>query len=103
MKSDFFCRSVISFTSEFPRNAFHNRSAIRSRRGAMRIAKVVFRFALLCLLLAAPGAWAQVRSATITGLVTDPTGAVIPGADVIVTETATSVSYPSKSDRVGLY
>jgi len=69
----------------------------------MRIAKVIFGCALLCLLLAAPGAWAQVRSATITGLVTDPTGAVIPGADVIVTETATSVSYPSKSDRVGLY
>jgi hypothetical protein len=58
---------------------------------------------LLCLFLAAPRAWAQVRSATITGLVTDPTGAVIPDADVVVTATATSVSYPSKTDHVGLY
>jgi len=46
---------------------------------------------------------AQLRSATITGIVTDPTGAIIPDADVVVTETATSVSYPSKTNNVGLF
>jgi trimeric autotransporter adhesin len=58
---------------------------------------------LLLLLLVAPPLHAQIRSGTITGLVTDPSGAVVPGADVLVTETATSVSYPSKSDGRGLY
>ena len=60
-------------------------------------------FILGLLFAITPTLTAQVRSATITGLVTDPTGAVIPGADVVVTETATSVSYPSKTDKVGLY
>jgi hypothetical protein len=58
--------------------------------------------AVPCLVLL-PKMQAQIRSATITGLVTDPTGAVIPDAAVIVTETATSVSYSSKSDSKGLY
>ena len=61
----------------------------------------VFIFGLLFAIT--PTLMAQVRSATITGLVTDPTGAVIPGADVIVIATATSVSYPTKSDKLGLY
>jgi trimeric autotransporter adhesin len=95
--------SVISFTPKLPRNIFHNRSAIPSRGGAKQLAKVILGGTLLCLLLAAPGAWAQIRSATITGLVTDPTGAVVPAADVIVTETATSVSYSSKTDGKGLF
>jgi trimeric autotransporter adhesin len=64
--------------------------------------KMLLGCAVLCLVLL-PKMHAQIRSATITGLVTDPTGAVIPDADVIVTETATSVSYPSKSDSKGLY
>ena len=58
--------------------------------------------AVLCLVLL-PKMHAQIRSATITGLVTDPSGAVIPDANVVVTETATSVSYPSKSDSKGLF
>src|SRR5271168_5135012 len=103
MKFDVSHLSVISFTPKFPRNIFHNRSAIPSRGGAKQLAKVILGGALLCLLLAAPGAWAQIRSATITGLVTDPTGAVVPDADVLVTETGTGVSYSSKSDGKGLY
>jgi len=73
------------------------RQKVTHFRGA--VASVVF----FVLMVVASNLQAQVRSATITGLVTDPTGAVIPGADVIVTETATNVSYPSKSDHVGLY
>ena len=103
MKFDVSHFSVISFTPRLPRNIFHNRSAIPSRGSAKQLAKVILGWALLCLLLAAPDAWAQIRSATITGTVTDATGAVVPNADIIVTETATNVSYPSKTDGEGLY
>jgi trimeric autotransporter adhesin len=64
--------------------------------------KILLGSAVLCLVLL-PNLHAQIRSATITGLVTDPSGAVIPDATVVVTETATSVSYPSKSDNKGLF
>jgi hypothetical protein len=64
--------------------------------------KVLLGCAVLCL-VSLPKMHAQIRSATITGLITDPTGAVIPDADIIVTETDTNVSYSSKSDSKGLY
>jgi formate-dependent phosphoribosylglycinamide formyltransferase (GAR transformylase) len=50
---------------------------------------------LLTLAWASP-AFAQIRSATITGAVTDPTKAVVPGATVIVTNQDTN----SRSDLV---
>src|SRR5687767_2924459 len=43
-------------------------------------------------LLGASFAHAQIRSATITGTVTDPTKAVVPGATVVLTEEGTNVS-----------
>lgn len=46
---------------------------------------------------------AQIRSSTITGTITEKTGAVVPDADVMVTETATQVSYPTKTNKDGLY
>ena len=55
------------------------------------------------MLCAAMSLHAQLRSSTITGTVTDASGAVVPNADIIVTETATNISYPSKSDKLGLY
>ena len=45
----------------------------------------------------------QIRSGTITGTITESTGAVVPDADVVVTETATQVSYPTKTNKNGLY
>ncbi len=57
----------------------------------------------LCLaLLAAPGN-AQIRSGTITGSAQDATGAVITDADVTVTNTATNVSYSTKTNQAGLF
>ena len=55
------------------------------------------------MLCAAMSLHAQLRSSTITGTVTDATGAVVPNAAIIVTETATNVSYPSKTNGEGLY
>ena len=41
-------------------------------------------FVLLCCMiaLAVPCAWAQIYSGSMTGVVTDPSGAVVPGASI---------------------
>ncbi|MGH9350616.1 MAG: carboxypeptidase-like regulatory domain-containing protein, partial [Terriglobia bacterium] len=53
--------------------------------------------------LCAPLAQAQVYSASVTGRVTDPSGAVIPGAKVMATNTANGFAYPSTTNNAGLY
>jgi len=50
----------------------------------------------------APSAAAQTRS-TFTGMVTDPTGAVVPSAKVTATNEATGVSTTRPSNSAGLY
>src|SRR2546425_8516044 len=57
---------------------------------------------LLCLLWALPNAHAQVAS-SITGSVTDPTGAVIPGATVTATNEGTNVPVSRQTNSDGLY
>ena len=47
--------------------------------------------------------WAQVDKATITGTVTDPSGAVIVGVNVTVTSVDTGVRYTGESNDVGVY
>ena len=46
----------------------------------------------LFMLCAAMSLHAQLRSSTVTGTVTDSTGAVVPNADVVVTQTATNLT-----------
>jgi hypothetical protein len=41
--------------------------------------------------------------ASITGIVTDPTGAVVPGVDVTLVNSQTSVAYKAVTDSVGSY
>ncbi len=57
---------------------------------------------LLALVMAGV-AYGQIRSATITGTVTDSTGAVVPGAQVTLTEQQTDISNPTKTTEAGLY
>src|SRR5689334_25383956 len=57
---------------------------------------------LFCLLFAA-SAWAQVDRGTITGTVTDSTGAVVQGTEVTVRNTATGVEYRGVTDNAGVY
>jgi len=48
-------------------------------------------------------AWGQVTSGSLTGLVTDPTGGVIPGAKVVVTDANKGYDYPATTDAVGRF
>jgi hypothetical protein len=59
------------------------------------------RFAglILCSLLT----WAQVPTAELTGTVTDPTGAVVAGAQVVITNTATNAQRSTLTNAAGVY
>src|SRR5437868_10530652 len=57
---------------------------------------------LLSMLLAIPAS-AQVAGGTITGTVTDPSGAVVPRASVAVKNEATEVSREVTANTDGLY
>jgi hypothetical protein len=68
--------------------------------GSMR----TFWKALLFLVCATTIAWAQVDRGSITGTVTDPTGAVIPGVSVSVVEAQTGVHYKGDTTtELGFY
>ena len=59
---------------------------------------------VLFLLLAASGlCLAQSESATLSGRVSDPSGAAVIGADVVLTNTQTNVEQRTKTNEVGLY
>ncbi len=59
--------------------------------------------AAVCLLLAAAPAFAQMGTGTILGQVTDPTGAVVPGATVTATNVDTSFTRSGTSNAQGSY
>jgi hypothetical protein len=52
---------------------------------------------------AIPAAQAQSATASIHGTVTDPSGAVVPGAKVVATNTATNATYTATTDSKGYY
>ena len=61
------------------------------------------RFVLLfACVLAAATAWASITG-SISGIVTDPSGAVVPGAAVTAINTATGVTITIKTDGAGFY
>ena len=66
----------------------------------MKIKSLVFTLALVGLSLTA---FAQTSRGTISGAVTDPTGAVISGANVVITNTVTSVSRSTVTNNEGFY
>jgi hypothetical protein len=60
-------------------------------------------FVALVLLLLAGAASAQVSTASVNGVIRDPGGAVIPGAIIVLQNTATSVQHQSVSNNSGAY
>lgn len=58
---------------------------------------------LLALLLAAPAAYGQLGVATITGRITDPSGAVVGGAAIVVTNTDTNSAYNTVANGEGIF
>lgn len=58
---------------------------------------------VLSLLMASVPVGAQVYSGTMTGVVTDPSGAVVPGAKVTLTDTTRGFTYTAATDEVGRY
>jgi hypothetical protein len=59
-------------------------------------------FLILCLLCVAP-AIAQSPTATINGIVLDPSGAAIAGAQVVIVNDATGVQYSTRTNGEGIY
>src|SRR5262249_30579730 len=64
-----------------------------------RIVRSVWIFALV----AAPALFAQTERGTIAGTVTDATGAVVPGAKVVVTNNATNTGFTTSTGDAGQY
>lgn len=60
-------------------------------------------FTILLSLVLSPAALAQVASGTISGAVQDQTGAVLPGVEVMATNTATNRTRSAISDDIGRY
>jgi Carboxypeptidase regulatory-like domain len=64
--------------------------------------RVSINIALVCFLFTAVVAWAAITG-SISGVITDPSGAVTPGVTVVVTSQATSVKHTTVTDSKGFY
>src|SRR5688572_30624919 len=69
----------------------------------MRRATPLFALALLALLGSATVVYAQVASATLTGIVKDSTGAILPGVKVSVTHLETNIVREVYTNDTGNY
>jgi outer membrane receptor protein involved in Fe transport len=76
-----------------------SRRVFANRISAILSVAVVLAFAVL----SAGQAYAQVSGATLSGTVTDPSGAAIAGAKVTITNTATGVTRDVTADAAGFY
>jgi hypothetical protein len=65
----------------------------------------VYQSLVTCVLLLGMNAalWAQGATATVTGRVSDATGAILSGSNVTITNTATSVQYKTVTNNAGDY
>lgn len=68
-----------------------------------KFGKSIFAGAVFTILFAASFAYSQVTTGQITGIVTDPNGAVVPGATVKATNTETNLSRETTTSGDGIY
>src|SRR3989442_6603132 len=68
-----------------------------------RITTTFSVFIILAMTVLSPAAGAQVAGATLSGTISDASGAVIPGAMVSIRDTATGIIRTVTSDEAGLY
>jgi len=69
----------------------------------MTATRLLLPTALLLVIIGPGSAVAQTGAASLTGLVTDQTGATVPGATVTATNQATNVAYTAVSNEAGSY
>jgi outer membrane receptor protein involved in Fe transport len=69
----------------------------------VRMTRWIYGFSLLMAISVCNHLFGQVQNASLTGLVTDPSGAVISGATVIATNKATNVPQTTTTDTSGYY
>src|ERR1700722_4626955 len=74
---------------------------MKSFGGCSRMRRLIGAF--LCVLVCSIFCRAQSETATLSGRVTDASGSVIVGADVIVTNTDTNAFATTKTNEVGLF
>ncbi len=75
---------------------------MRYKQGQLRFSRSACAAAAVAL-LSASAAIGQTTTGSITGTVTDPSGAVIPNANVVAVNTGTGVRTPVKSNGAGVY
>lgn len=64
---------------------------------------ICFSFGLMLVFGPTMPAWAQYTTARLSGIVTDPSGAVVPGATITVQDIGTGYTQTTKSTSVGQY
>lgn len=75
----------------------------RTARNTRRARSLYLAITAILLLLVPAGLFAQVDRGTITGRITDTSGAVIPSVKVTATEQATNAQYQTVSNGLGIY
>src|SRR5215467_14730727 len=88
-----------------PRKAFLGVGAKISGGDSMKVRCYVVFLSLAILLLLLPAAWAQssLSTGSIQGTVTDPHDAVVPGANVTITNKATGQSIKATTSGSGTF
>src|SRR6266478_6742910 len=77
---------------------------LRKFRGCcVRVRTFFVLFAVFVILAASGAAWSQTVQGVITGTIADPTGAVVPGATVTITNVGTNVSQSTTTGGDGSY
>ncbi|HUY14593.1 MAG TPA: TonB-dependent receptor [Terriglobia bacterium] len=75
----------------------------RTCKASGTVSVLLMYMSFVLVLLVGADAYAQVVGAIMSGTVTDPSGAVIPNAQVVIKNTATGVTRTAKTDSSGFY